>query len=637
MEKRTLRPVAFFSRTLRKHERNYTTTNKELLAVVESIKKFRIYLQNPFTLITDHHAIRWLNTSLDPEKEHGRLGRWISYLQSYRFTVVHKPGVSGELSMADYLSRAHPGPITAAVSQVKVDGMATITSIFSREEFLNAQKKDKAIQEVTWALLANTEMVDDATQEAKQLWRQRQKLHVGTDGILRIWNYGGRSTKNSPLGKKSWQQAIIPASLCREFLKLVHDAPISGHLGRDRTLERVRQTAYWPSVAADVNSYCTGCPKCQLRKRPKHVRRAPLQATDIPKSPLSKISCDFVEPYPETPDGYKYVLQIQDILARYVMFIPTKDETAMSAAKALVQRWICVFDITQSLQSDNGTHFASTVLKTVCEQLGVKQVFSSPWHPQSQGQVERQNDTLNNCVAALVTDHPDTWPTMLPMVAYAFNSGTSTTTGMSPFELLFKQKPNRPESFLIPPEHKDDDNDDEDYRPNGPTEQEKLAKAVRANTKKWEKIVQKTRKKIKAAQDHQARKTTKRVHHRAYNLNDLVMKKSHLKGGGKLRNYHQGPYIVVGQTGPVTYQIREAGNASAKEESQHYNELLPWNRQRLQHEVNQENDEEEPLLEQPPAVQPTRRSTRSKRPTQFIQLQENQQSYQYKLPGDVPD
>ena len=145
------------------------------------------------------------------------------------------------------------------------------------------------------------------------------------------------------------------------------------------------------------------------------------------------------------------------------------------------------------------------MLKMVCEQLGVKQVFSSPWHPQSQWQVERQNDTLNNCVAALVTDHPDTWPTMLPMVAYAFNSGTSTTTRMSPFELLFKQKPNRPESFLLPPEHKGDDNDDEDNRPSGPTEQEKLAK-VRANTKKWEKMVQKTRKKIKAAQDHQDKK-----------------------------------------------------------------------------------------------------------------------------------
>ena len=106
-----------------------------------------------------------MNTSLDPEKENGRLGRWISYLQSYRFTVVHKPGTSGELSMADYLSRAQSGPITAAVNQAKADGMATITSIFNPEEFLNAQKDDLAIQQVTWALLTNGKLGDDVDQK----------------------------------------------------------------------------------------------------------------------------------------------------------------------------------------------------------------------------------------------------------------------------------------------------------------------------------------------------------------------------------------------------------------------------------------------------------------------------------------
>ena len=152
-----------------------------------------------------------------------------------------------------------------------------------------------------------------------------------------------------------FQQVI--KSLRRMFLQLVHDAPVSGHLGRDRTLERVRQTAYWPSVVNDVSNYCMGCPKCQLRKRPKYTPRAPMQATEILAMPLSKISSDFVGPYPATPDGYKYVLQIQDILLRYVKFIPTKDETAITAAKALLQHWIGVFDIPKSLQSENGPHF----------------------------------------------------------------------------------------------------------------------------------------------------------------------------------------------------------------------------------------------------------------------------------------
>ena len=117
------------------------------------------------------------------------------------------------------------------VNQAKADGMATITSIFNPEEFLKAQKDDLAIQQVTWALVTNGELGDDVDPEAKLLWRQRQKLHVGTDGILRMWNYAGRSTKSSPLGKKAWQQVIIPKSLRCMFLQLVHDAPVSGHLG----------------------------------------------------------------------------------------------------------------------------------------------------------------------------------------------------------------------------------------------------------------------------------------------------------------------------------------------------------------------------------------------------------------------
>ena len=106
--------------------------------------------------------------------------------------------------MADYRSRAQSGSITAAVNQAKADGMATITSIFNPEEFLKAQKDDLAIQQMTWALLTNGELGDDVDPEAKLLWRQRQKLHVGTNGILRMWNYAGRSTKSSPLGKKAW-------------------------------------------------------------------------------------------------------------------------------------------------------------------------------------------------------------------------------------------------------------------------------------------------------------------------------------------------------------------------------------------------------------------------------------------------
>ena len=97
-------------------------------------------------------------------------------------------------------------------------------------------------------------------------------------------------------------------------------------------------------------------------------------------------------------------------------------------------------------------------------------------------------------------------------------------------------------------------------------------------------------------------------------------------------NYYQGPYFVVGQTGPVTYRIREAANAGAKQEIQHCNELLPWRQQKLRHEMQQEDDENEVVLPDKQVEVNPRHSTRERRQTQFIQLQNDGQSYQYTDP-----
>ena len=174
---------------------------------------------------------------------------------------------------------------------------------------------------------------------------------------------------------------------------------------------------------------------------------------------------------------------------------------------------------------------------------------------------------------------------------------------------------------MLPPE--DDRNDDEDYKPRGETEQEKLAKSVQKDTEKWDRVIRRTKSKIEESQKKQTARIKKRVYHKGYNLNDLVIKKNHQTSGGKLRNDYQGPYVVVGQSGPVTYRIREAAKAGAKEEIQHYNELLPWRRQELQHEKQSEDDESDPVpsLDQP--VMNLRRSTRAKHQTQFLQLEED--------------
>ena len=111
-----LKPIAFFHHTLSSAERNYSTTDRELLAIVLAVKKFRVYLAgNRFDLITDHRALAWINQSLDLNDVQGRRGRWLEFLQQYPFNPVHRAGKSPELAMADYLSRVGHGEQVAAL------------------------------------------------------------------------------------------------------------------------------------------------------------------------------------------------------------------------------------------------------------------------------------------------------------------------------------------------------------------------------------------------------------------------------------------------------------------------------------------------------------------------------------------
>ncbi|CAB4015926.1 Hypothetical predicted protein [Paramuricea clavata] len=111
-----LNPVAFFHHTLSSSERNYSTTDRELLAIVLAVKKFRVYLAGKrFDLITDHRALSWINESLDLNDVGGRRGRWLEFLQQYPFDPIHRAGKSPELAMADYLSRVGHGEQVATL------------------------------------------------------------------------------------------------------------------------------------------------------------------------------------------------------------------------------------------------------------------------------------------------------------------------------------------------------------------------------------------------------------------------------------------------------------------------------------------------------------------------------------------
>ena len=265
-----LKPLGFFHHALSQHEKRYSTTEKELLAVVLAVKRFRVYLSNgPFDLITDHKALRWLN-SLDANDEHGRRGRWIDFLQQFQIRPVHKAGKHAEMTIADYLSRVGPngGLVSSMQSQALDREPDLTTTIFSAEQLRAEQRMDQQISPVRTALLSGNRLSSKSSEAAKSLYHFRRRLGIGQDGILRYMFNGGRR-----------QLPVVPGNMRAEALRLLHDAPLSGHMGRDRTWKRARDTFWWPNMKRDVAMYVNGCEMCARNKLPKKNCRAPLQRT----------------------------------------------------------------------------------------------------------------------------------------------------------------------------------------------------------------------------------------------------------------------------------------------------------------------------------------------------------------------
>ena len=144
----------------------------------------------------------------------------------------------------------------------------------------------------------------------------------------------------------------------------------------------------------------------------------------------------------------EYILAIQDVFSRYCILIPTRDcKAKTAAAQVFRERWVCQFGIPLMVQSDRGTHFTALVFQETCKALGIKHILSSSNHPQSQGQVERQNQLVDN-IRCVIEEEPYSWTRAVAVVQFAHNTAVNATTGYTPHELLFGQASRRPETLL---------------------------------------------------------------------------------------------------------------------------------------------------------------------------------------------
>lgn len=160
-----------------------------------------------------------------------------------------------------------------------------------------------------------------------------------------------------------------------------------------------------------------------------------------PKAPLEFISIDILGELIKTKRNNRYLLVITDRFSKLVRTVRLKKITAAAVAIAFVNHWVFVYGPPVHLLSDNGSQFTSKFFQNVCRILGVKNLFTTTYHPQCNGQVERFNRTMLAALRHYVADHPKEWDLFTDALTYAYNTQVHRTTKLAPFELVISRAP----------------------------------------------------------------------------------------------------------------------------------------------------------------------------------------------------
>ena len=249
-------------------------------------------------------------------------------------------------------------------------------------------------------------------------------------------------------GKEVRSQIVVPRTLRRVVLEVAHDLPMSGHFGVRRTMDRVLMNFYWPTVRKDVTEFCNSCDECQRTVAKGRIQSAPLEPMPLINEPFKRIAVDIVGPIiPASASGYKYILTVMDVATRYPEAIPLKSIDTVSVAEALVSIF-CRMGCPEEILSDMGSQFVSELMGQVHRLLSIKAVTTSPYHPQSNGMIERFNGTLKCMLRKVVQDQPREWDRYIPSVLFAYRELPNASTGFSPSELLFGRQARGPMYLL---------------------------------------------------------------------------------------------------------------------------------------------------------------------------------------------
>ena len=223
------------------------------------------------------------------------------------------------------------------------------------------------------------------------------------------------------------EQLVDPLQCRKTTLQLAHDIQLAGHMGKEKTARRVLQRFYWPTLYRDVAEYCRSCGVCQKSSR-RRVRHAPLISLPIVEEALRRIAMDIVGPLPRSRSGIRYILVICDYATRYPEAVPLKSIDAEHNAEELVKLFARV-GVAQEILIDQGSNFTSQLLVEIYRMLHIHPIRTSPYHPQTDGLVERFNQTLKTMLRKVAVAEGKDWDKFLPYLLFAYQEVPQSSTG----------------------------------------------------------------------------------------------------------------------------------------------------------------------------------------------------------------
>ncbi|KAJ8036166.1 hypothetical protein HOLleu_20053 [Holothuria leucospilota] len=234
-----------------------------------------------------------------------------------------------------------------------------------------------------------------------------------------------------------YHQIVVPRTYRREILSIAHEMPFAGHLGVNKTYHRILNHFYWPKLKSDVAKFCKTCHSCQMVGKPnQNIPAAPLKPIPAFEEPFSRVIIDCVGPLPKSRAGHQYILTIMCASTRFPEAIPLRNIKARTVLQALL-KFFTLFGLPKEIQSDQGSNFMSTVFQQMLYELGIDQIKSSAYHPESQGALERFHQTLKNMLKTYCHDNERDWDEGIPFVMFAARESIQESLGFSPFELVF--------------------------------------------------------------------------------------------------------------------------------------------------------------------------------------------------------